>query len=299
MTIRPLLAFALGLVLLAAPAVAATVIKVVVNGQPITSYDIAQRVAMQRVSGQTANSATATEELINEAIQYSEATRRGVTIPEAQVDAAYASIAQQVQLAVPAFTQALGQAGINSESLRRRLRAQLAWQVLMQARMQMASVRRDDITAALSARGDSANTMKEYTLQQIIFVVPSGASANVIAQRRREAESFRQRFAGCDGALAQARALRGVVVQNVGRRDTTQLAGPQGEEIQRTRPGRTTAPQATAQGVELLAVCNVREITSSAAARAEVENQLLIEQGETLGKEYLDELRARAIIERR
>lgn len=296
----PVTSFVLGLMLiaLAAPAGAAE-IKVLVNGQPITSYDISQRVAMQRISGQPASSKAATDELINEAVQMTEARRAGITVPQPQVEEAFNNIAAQVRMAPRQFTQALAQAGVDADVLRNRLRVQIAWQTLMQARMQRATVRQQDITSELLSRGDAARTMKEYRLQQIVFVVPRGSSAALYAQRRREAEAFRQRYRGCDNALAQARALRGVVVRDIGRRDSTQLAGPQGQEIAKAREGRAISPVQTDQGIELLAICEIRDIQSTAAARAEIENKLLTEQGETIGKEYLDQLRGRAVIQYR
>lgn len=290
--------FSLILAAVAGPADAGE-IKVLVNGQPITSYDIAQRMAMQRISGQTPSNRTATDELINEAVQLSEARRVGISVPQAQIDEAFNNIAAQVRMPPRQFVQALAQAGVDADSLRARLRVQIAWQTLMQARMQRATVRQQDITAELLSRGDAAQTMKEYRLQQIVFVVPRGSAAALYAQRRREAEAFRQRFRGCDGSLAQAGNLRGVVVRDIGRRDSTQLGGPQGQEIAKTREGRTISPFQTDQGIELLAVCEVREIRSTAAARAEIENRLLLAQGETIGKEYLDQLRERAVIQYR
>lgn len=297
---RPLiLAFLAALAVGAADAAVAAEIKVLVNGEPITSYDISQRVAMQRISGQRADSKVALNELIDEAVQLTEARRRGVVVPDSQVEAAFASIATQVKMSPRDFGRALGQAGVNADSIKSRLRAQIAWSALMQGRMQRAAINRADITAELLARGEEGETMQEFRLQQIIFVAPKGSSAGVYAQRRREAESFRQRFKGCDTSLEQARRLRNVVVRDIGRRDTTQLGGPQGEEILKTREGKTTRPSQTDQGIEIVAVCAIREVRSNAAARAEIENKLLLAQGEQIGKEFLEELRAKAIIERR
>jgi peptidyl-prolyl cis-trans isomerase SurA len=155
------------------------------------------------------------------------------------------------------------------------------------------------VTAALESEGGAAQTLTEFVLQQIVFVVPSGSSAGQFAQRRREATAFRSRFKGCDQSLEQARQLRAVVVKDMGRRDSSQLQGQAGEEIKKTEAGKTLAPQQTEQGIELIAVCSKRDIQSSAAARAEIENKLFLEQNKDLGKDYLDELRARAIIEYR
>jgi peptidyl-prolyl cis-trans isomerase SurA len=141
--------------------------------------------------------------------------------------------------------------------------------------------------------------MKEFVLQQIVFVVPESSSSGFVAQRRREAESFRQRFAGCDQSIAQARTLKAVVVKDIGRRDSSQLTGETGDEIEKTQPGKTTRPMQTDAGIELIAVCAARDVQSSAAARAEVENQLALAQNKDLGKDYLKELRDKAVIEYR
>ena len=285
---------------LPASALAQTSIEVVVNGRPITSYDVSQRVALQRIGGETASTRAATEQLIEEAIPLSEFERLGGTLPEGQVDAAFQSIARQVNLSVSEFNTALRQAGVNQDSLRARLEAQIAWQGLVERRLvQNSPVRNEDVTAALLGDAGPRQTIKEFILQQVLFVVPSGSSAARIAQRRREAEAFRQRFPGCEGSVALASQLRDVVVRNIGRRDTTQLGGRQGEEIQNTRAGRTTGPNQTEQGIELIAVCEIREIQSNAAARAEVEERLILGQAERIGEEYLAELKAKAIIERR
>ena len=142
-------------------------------------------------------------------------------------------------------------------------------------------------------------TLNEYMLQQIVFIVPQGSSPALYAQRRREAEAFRQRFQGCDNSLAQAQKLRGVVVKDIGRRDATQLNGAEGEDIKKTPAGKTAPPYQMNEGIELIAVCSVKQVQSQAAARAEVTNELYGKQAKDLGKDYLDELRKAAIIEYR
>jgi peptidyl-prolyl cis-trans isomerase SurA len=273
-------------------------IPVLVNDVPITAYDISQRVKLSRLGGGKATQQGAMEELIDETLEMIEAQRRGYTVPEGQVDGAYASIAQRLKLSPDGLTKALGTQGIDGSSLKKRLRAQIAWQALVQRRTtQKAAVKSEEVTAAIASKGDpSTLKITEYTLQQIIFVVPSGSSAGLLQQRRREAEAFRQRFAGCDQSLAQAKLLRGVVVKDIGRRDSTQLNDPQGEKVMATAVGKTAPPNQTDQGVELIAVCATRDIQSTSAARAEAENDLYLKQAADLGKDYLKELRDRAII---
>jgi peptidyl-prolyl cis-trans isomerase SurA len=276
-------------------------IPILVNDVPITAYDISQRLKLMRLGGAKATQQLAVDELINETLQMIEAERRGVTVPEAQVNGAFGSIASRVKMSPAQFTQALRSQGVDASSLKKRLKAQIAWQQLVQRRTALkASVKREDVTAALLEKGDpQAMTIREFTLQQIVFVVPKGSSAGLFSQRKREAEAFRQRFPGCERSLDEAKKLHGVVVKDIGRRDSSQLTGPEGEAIQKVAPGKTAPAVQTAQGIEIIAVCATRDIQSASAARADVENSLYLQQAEGLGKDYLKELRDRAIIEYR
>ena len=129
--------------------------------------------------------------------------------------------------------------------------------------------------------------------------MPKDSSGAVYTQRRREAEAFRQRFQGCDKSLAMAKDLRGVVVKDIGRRDSTQLTGPEGEAIKKTPVGKTAPPTQFDQGIEVLAVCATRDVQSSSGARADITNDFYLKQSKDLGKDYLAELRKGSIIEYR
>jgi len=276
-------------------------IAVLVNEVPITNYDISQREKLMRLGGVKTSRKIATNELIDETLEMYEARKRGVSVPDSRVTNAYASIAQNLKMTPTQFTKALNSRGVDSTALKQRLRAQMTWQILVQRRTQtQAQVKSQDITSAMLAKGDlSQMKLDEYTLQQIIFIVPQGSPASLYAQRRREAVAFRHRFAGCDNSIEQAKKLRGVVVKDIGRRDSTQLHGAEGNDIMKTPVGKTAPPYQMNEGIELIAVCSIRQVHSAAAARAEVTNKLYSEQAKTLGKDYLDELHKAAIIEYR
>ena len=278
-------------------------IPVLVNDVPITAYDVDQRMRLDRLGngGKPANRQAVIEELIDETLEAIEAQRQNLNIPDQQVDGAFANIAQHVKLAPAALVKALATQGIDAKSLKKRLRAQMAWQTLVQRRTAAkAKVTNQDVKDALQAKGASATqTITEYKLQQIIFVVPRGSPQTVVAQRRNQAIAFRQRFAGCDGSLDQAKELHDVVVKDMGRRISSDLVGPQGDAVLKTKVGETTQPLPTEDGVTLIAVCDTHDVQSTAQARTDAQNSLYIKQAADLGKDYLKELRDHAIIERR
>ncbi|MCC6981992.1 MAG: peptidylprolyl isomerase [Bauldia sp.] len=280
------------------PAFAQTTIKIIVNGLPITSYDINQRVRILRISGGSATTQNAQRELIDEAVQIAEARRRGISVSESQVENAFATIARGINMSAAQLTSALSGEGIAASSLKSRIRAQIAWSLLVQQRLAREGVRNDDIVAALFAEGNQAAlTTTEYVLQQIIFVVPSGSSSSFTQQRRREAENYRLRYSGCATAIQQASALRDVVVRDIGRRMASELSGAQGQAVTSTAIGSATRPVQTENGFELIGVCDKRDIQSTADARTAVENRLTLAKGQEVGQEYLAELRAAAIIQ--
>lgn len=284
-----------------AETVSNSAIVALVNDQPITRYDVDQRSRLMRIGGVKSGRSAATEELIDEKLQVIEGLRRGVRVPDAQVEAAYGGIARQLKMSTSQLGQALRSEGINPKSLKERLRAQITWRSLVEARVQMeAQISTADVTAQLLARGPTESiTLTEYMLQQIVFVVPSGSGSGVFTQRRREANSFRQRYRGCDSALAQAQELKGVVVKDIGRRGSDQLSGQRGEEIKKLTAGQISQPIQIDQGIELIGVCSRRDVKSTAAARAEIQDKFALEQAQGLGEGYLKELREAAIIEYR
>ena len=296
-----LVAFVGAVALLASFPSEAASIKVVVNGDIITDYDIGQRTRMLPLFGIKGGQKQATEDLIDETLKFQEAERLGLKIGDSQVDGMFAAMGKEKRLSADQLARELGRIGISADAMKRWIKAQVVWRQLVEAKVRHdGQVKSKDIMAAmLEKRNQESMTQTEYRLQQIIFVVPSGSSNKYIAQRRREAEGFRIRFPGCENSLAQARELKDVVVRDLGRRETSELRGPQGEEIKNTETGKTTRPFVSDKGVELVAVCGKRNFQSDSAVRAEVESELKFEQAKELGQDYLKDLREKAIIQYR
>jgi peptidyl-prolyl cis-trans isomerase SurA len=284
-----------------AQSIAASSIKVLVNDQPITTFDIAQRLRLMQIAHEKGGEKEATDQLINETLELGDAKRRGFSIPEAQVERAFASIAQGMKTNADQLSKMLRQAGVEPETLKRRIRAQMTWSQLVQARQRATkTVKASDVTATLLQETKKEQPkLTEYMLQQIIFVVPDKSSPAYVAQRRQEAEAFRSRFAGCDKSLDLAKGLKDVVVRDLGRRNSGDLGGKQGDDIKATPVGKATPANQTQLGIEIIGVCSSKEISSDVEARAEVESKLSLEQSKAVGEDYLQELRKTAIIKMR
>ena len=283
------------------PAAADSSIRVLVNDKAVTSFDIAQRTKLMALAHEKGGVKDATEQLINELIELDDAKKHGFTIPDSRVDDAYARISQNMKMTPDQLTKALASQGIVADTLKRRIRVQIIWTQLVQAKSRAeSSIKSSDITKALlsDSKPDKVQST-EFTLQQILFVVPKGSPAGYVAERRREAEGFKLRFAGCDKSMDQAKGLKDVVVRNVGRRTSNELTGADGKEVQDTPIGKTTPPQQVDEGVMLVAVCATRSIAGDSLARGDIENKLMAEQTKGVGDQYLKELRGKAVIQYR
>ena len=292
--------------LLAGPALAQSTIKVLVNDEPITSYDITQRGKMLRVfTGGKQGEKQAIDQLIEERLMLQEAKRRNVEVTDAELDAEIANRARGAKLTGPQFLQALRQAGIDPETFKQFLRANVAWQEIVRARFRATiNITEQDVTAALTERPPEESTAEEptvfeYRLQPIIFVVPAGAGAAAETARRNEANAFRQGFQGCDQSLAQVAGMPGVVVKPQVRREEGQLAPALKEMLAALEVGGISEPEKVEDGIQLLAICAKTAIAGQTEASVEARQELSSERGELLARRYLRDLRADAVVEYR
>lgn len=283
------------------PQQAQAAIRVIVNDQPITDYDISQRARLitltQRKSASVAKR-QAQEELVDDHVKLAEAERMGIDISQSQVDSAYGNIARNVKMSPGQLSKALGQGGVKPETLKYRLKAQLAWNQIVQARFRgKIEVDESDIIAALK-KTDEEDRQKsiEYDLKRVIVVVPKSSSGGFKSKRKRESDQIRAAFNDCENPGAVLGKYSEVVVQPIGRRLETELPENMRKEIAALQPGKLTKASTTPVGYEMIAVCGKREIASDIAVRTELENELRAKEGESQSRRYLLEIRRRATI---
>jgi len=138
----------------------------------------------------------------------------------------------------------------------------------------------------------------DYTLRPILFVVPRGSPPAAYEARSKEAESLRSQFQSCNEGISLARGLRYVAVRPQVVKASAELPAALRDVLAKTEVGRLTAPETTAQGVEVFALCGKRQ-SDNAPAKKEIRDELTNETFQTLSKKYLKELRDQAMIEYR
>ncbi|MDQ0326585.1 peptidyl-prolyl cis-trans isomerase SurA [Rhodopseudomonas julia] len=279
-------------------------IKILVNDQPITTYDINNRAKFLRLTSRgQAGAKQATDELIEEALKLQEAKRRNVTVSQSEVDRAFASIASRAKLPPSKLEAALRQNGVNPDTLKDRIRAELAWRDVVRARFR-ATVRitESDVAQAMLGRDDDAEasgTVTEYDVQPVLFIVPKKGKSGIAAQRKREAEAFRSRFRNCDATLEQTRGMAGVFVKPTVRRESGDFPDSLQGSLSKAKVGTALPPTQVDEGFQVLGICNKKAVAGKTQAADEVRDELTNERGQLLARRYLRDLKSDAIIEYR
>jgi len=273
-----------------------------VNGDPITALDVAQRMRLSELMTHKASTReTALDELINEKIKLQQARNQRIEITDAQVDKVFSGMAQRTGRKTADFAAALNQAGIDMTRFRTRLRAELGWrQVLEQRSPGVFQVRDADLVAILLAHGEAAQTKAmQYSLQQIILVVPRNSPDAVRAGRMKEAENLRGRFSNCEQDMNLVRELREVVIKEPIVRLSSDLGVQYKQLLDRTPDGKMTPPEAIATGIEVVAICGRKEVIADVSSRREFKEELLSKRLAEHEKSLLDYFRKQSIIDYR
>ena len=268
-----------------------------VTGQPITAYDIDQRSKLIALGGKPKSRQQVIDELIDDQLKILAARRFNFEMKQADVDAAFANLARNAGATPDQFSKMLESRGVNPNSLKARLKADLTWNQVVRGRFgQQINPSEKDIFEA-EMQSEQKEVGIEYTLHPITFVVPRGSPANVIEARRREAEALRQRFQSCNTGLPFARALREVVVRAPIRRNSADLSPALREILAKVEIGRVTPPEVTEGGVEVFALCERKETNSDSPTKRKVRDEIFQKRFQKQADRYLRELRSQAMIE--
>src|SRR5690349_5714763 len=209
-------AFALAAAALAPRPALAQHVAVIVNGSPITTYDIEQRSKFTTLSThKTPDRQAVIEELIDEKLKVQVGERYKLEVSDGDVNNAYANMAKRMRLTPEQLTGALAHAGVDSQTLKARIKADIAWQQIVRGKFQSSlQIRDKDVFAKVASanKDEKKEVGYEYILRPVLLIIPPGSPEPVIEARKREAEGLRSRFENCETGLKFASALRDVAV---------------------------------------------------------------------------------------
>lgn len=278
---------------------AASEIKVVVNGAPITDYDISRRAAFLKLQRKKGD---AKEELTEEALKRQELRRLNLLVGDGEVNDAFARFATNNKMTLAQLNSVLDKAGVTAQHFKEYIRIQMSWGRALATRNRSqggAKFTEQDAVQRMLKDGGKKPVSTEYQLQQVIFVVPAN-KRDRLAKRRGEANAMRAKFNGCDGTRDIAKGTLDVTVRDLGKFIEQELPPEWAAQVKSTSVGHATATLDTDKGVEYLGVCATRQVSDDRVARMVFAQEQNSGKGdataEAVDKKYLDELRAKAKI---
>jgi peptidyl-prolyl cis-trans isomerase SurA len=273
-----------------------------VNGEPITNFDIDQRMRLMALSNQKGSRKQVLEDLIDEKVKIKEAKKYGVNPTAADIDSSYASMSQRMRMSPEQLTKTLAGRGIRPETLRERIRADMVWSSLVRGRFKDSLMVTDKAVRTASgdlSDGKSDGNNFEYQMRPIVLVVPRGSSAATIEMRRKEAETLRSRVQSCDDANTLFRSMRNATIRDTVVKTSADLPQALRELLDKTPVGHLTAPEVTRQGIEMVALCERKPTSGDTPEQRKIREKLYTQKYEARSKSYLQDIRKAAMIEYR
>jgi peptidyl-prolyl cis-trans isomerase SurA len=271
-----------------------------VNGDPITSFDIEQRTKLNFLTTRKKMSRQEVlDELTNDKVKLKEAKRFGVDPSASDVDQSYAAMSQRMRITPEQLTKSLESQGVRPETLKARLKAEMVWGSLVRGRFKESlQVGEKDVADAAQQSGEPTQTDAfEYRLRPIVLIVPRGSAPSAMDLRRKEAESLRERVQTCDQANSYFKSMRNAAIRDTITKTSADIPGPLRELLDKTPIGHLTPPEITKQGVEMVALCERKPTKVDTPKKREIREKMFAQKYEAKQKAYLHDIRKAAMIE--
>jgi len=276
-------------------------IVLLVNGSPITDLDIAHREKFIEMSNhKKPTRQEAINSLVDETLELREAARYSLEPTDADVQAAYDNVAQGMGVDAQKLTQILANGGASADTLKHRLKAQIAWTTLVRGRYKVSlEIADKDVEAELQLHQPQDNRQLgyEYIVRPIVLIVPRGSPDAVYEARKRDADALRSRFTTCTDGIAFARGLAEVAVRDPINKSSADLPPALRTILDNIEVGHLTPPEQTGEGIQMFAVCSKKESKTEAPGLKEVRNKIFEKKFGAKANRYLADLRRQAMIE--
>lgn len=274
-----------------------------VNGEPITNYDIEQRTKLIFLTTHKPTSREQViDELIDEKVKIKEAKKFGVDPTSSDIDQSFNAMSSRMHITPDQLTKSLESQGVRPETLKARIKADMVWGSLVRGRYKESlQIAEKDVAAAVENTGEEKqdSASYEYKMQPIVLIVPRGSAPAAIEARRKDAETLRGRVQTCDEANSLFKSMQNAAIRDPVTKTSADLPVPLRELLDGTPIGHLTPPEVTKQGVEMVALCGKKVTTIDTPKKKEIREKMYVEKYEAKSKAYLQEVRKAAMIEYR
>jgi peptidyl-prolyl cis-trans isomerase SurA len=274
---------------------AAQEIVVSVNGDPITSVDIEQRMKLLRAIHKPATRDAAIESMVADRLKAHEGAKFGVVIKDDEIGEQVQIDAKKMKIQPQALVAAITNAGVSQEHMRNHFKAELAYLVLTKALNKGVEASEIAVRQEL-AKEKGKSGITTYTIRQVVFTLEPGAGAPALEAAAKQAAALRAKFSSCETGIPYAKSLPGVAVREPLTRSSTQLGEGIKDVLDKTPIGHLTAPSRSPNGIEVIAVCERGAARNDDELRKEISDRILADHIEQDMAQKYREMRATAVI---
>ncbi|HLI99351.1 MAG TPA: SurA N-terminal domain-containing protein [Bradyrhizobium sp.] len=279
-------------------------VAVMVNGEPITNYDIEQRSKLLMLSTHTKpDRQQVINELIDEKVKIKEGKKFSIDPTANDVEQSYAAMSGRMRISTEQLTKSLESQGIRPDTLKARIKADMVWSNLVRGRYKESlQVGEKDVEQIVKEQGGeqkSDTPSFEYKMQPIVLIVPRGSGPDVIETRKKEAEALRARIQTCAEANVFFKSMQNAAIREAVTKTSADIPQVLRDVLDNTPIGHLTPPEITKQGVEMVVLCGRDPTTVDSPKKREVREKMYNEKYEAKSKSYLQEVRKAAMIEYR
>jgi peptidyl-prolyl cis-trans isomerase SurA len=277
-------------------------VAVMVNGEPITNYDIEQRAKLITLSShKMPERQVVLNELIDEKVKLREGKKFSIDPSANDVDQSYATMSGRMRLTPDQLTKTLETQGMRADTLKSRIRADMVWSNLVRGRYKESlQIGEKDVEEKAKEQGDQQQTDTagvEYKMQPVVLVVPRGSAQDVIDARKKEAEALRARIQTCIEANAFFKSMQNAAIREIVTKTSADMPASLREILDNTPVGHLTPPEITKQGIEMVVLCAKDPTKVDTPAKRKIREEMFNQKFEAKAKAYLREIRAASMIE--
>ncbi|MGE0211899.1 MAG: SurA N-terminal domain-containing protein [Parvibaculaceae bacterium] len=281
---------------------------VTVNDQPITNYDVSQRMRLNEALNMARGSdeqkrKDALQDLIDDVIKRSEAKKNQVEPSDKQVDEAVERLAKNMNSTTDSLAKTLQGKGISLSTLKNHIKASISFNWIMTRKLNLkVEVDKAEVDRRYASIMDDPRLkpVEVYELIEVELPVESSAGAmmdQLMYARAIEAQQIIQKYKGC-GSLRQATSgvfnvKIGQPVQAEGSRLPAQMKGA----LNKAGTKSLLGPMRGKGGVQLIAFCGRKSVSPPKPSREVVEELVKNEKYRLQSERVMRDLRRSAFID--
>ena len=261
----------------------------VVNKQPITQRELDARLAELKRSLTQQGVAFPADDVLRpqlldrmvlDQVQMDFAQQSGIKVDDAQLEGALQRMAEQNKMTTNDMRQQIEKEGMNYAAFREDIRRQMTMARLREREVDArVNVSESEVDRVLKQQSSNSSSEQEYHLQHILVLVPEGASAEVMAEKKQKAEAAQaalkagKAFTEVAATYSDAKdALQG---GDMGWRSSARLPELFVEAAKKLQPNETSTLLQSSNGFHLVRLVEQRQTSGAQVEKTHARHILL------------------------